>query len=119
MSQRKGGIISVNVNNILQDGKGDFEYNPGRPKRTAVIGSSGVHGFSEEPQPAFIAGKITDRGTLDFAALVETEDATVTLELANGKMFALSNAWYAGEGTGNTKEGEIDFRFEAVTGEES
>lgn len=118
MSQRKGGIIQVQVNGVLYDAKGDFDYNLGRPKRSAVIGSSGVHGFKEEPQPAFVEGKFTDRGNLDLDALVTLEDATVTVEAANGKTVVLRSAWYAGEGSVNTGEGEIGVRFEAVDGEE-
>lgn len=118
MSERKGGIIFVKVNGEIQDAKGNFTYNLGKPKREAIVGSDAVHGFKETPQVSFIEGEITDRSTLDLEALVTTEDATVTLELANGKVISLRNAWYAGEGTGNTDEGNIAVRFEGKSGEE-
>lgn len=118
MSQRRGGIIQVQVNGELYDAKGDFTYNIGRPKRDAIIGADVVHGFKETPQAPFIEGEITDRGTLDLDKLVTLKDATVTMELANGKVIVLRNAWYASEGTGNTGEGNIGFRFEAQSGEE-
>jgi hypothetical protein len=70
------------------------------------------------PQPAFIEGEITDSAALSLSKLVTITDATVTLELANGKVIALRNAWYAGEGTGQSEEGNIAFRFEAADGEE-
>ena len=118
MSQRRGGIIQLQVSGELQDAKGDFTYNIGRPKREAIIGADVVHGYKETPQVAFIEGEITDRGTLDLEKLVNMVDATVTLELANGKVIVLRNAWYAGEGTGNTGEGNVAFRFEGQSGEE-
>jgi hypothetical protein len=118
MSQRKGGIIQVQVAGVMQDARGNFTYNLGRHKREAVVGSDAVHGFMEKPQVAFIEGEITDRVTLDLGALLETEDATITLALANGKVIVLRDAWYAGEGTGNTEEGNIGVRFEGKSGEE-
>jgi hypothetical protein len=116
--QRRGGIITVTTNGVRYDAKGDFTYNLGRPKRKALVGSDGVHGYVDEPQPAFIEGKITDRGSLDLDALVTMKDASVMLDLGVGKVVALRDAWYAAEGTGNSAEGEIDFRFEGLSAEE-
>lgn len=117
-SRRVGGLIQVSANGVLYDAKGNFSYNLGRPKRTAVVGSNGVHGFTEEAQPAFIEGEITDRATLDLAALANLEDATITLTLANTKVVMLREAWFAGEGTGNSEQGNIPVRWEAPSGEE-
>jgi hypothetical protein len=116
--QRKGGIIQFQVNGELYDAKGNFTYNLGRPVREAIIGADSVHGYKETPQVAFIEGEITDRGTLDLEKLVKMVDATVTAELANGKVIVLRDAWFAGEGTGNTDEGNIAVRFEGKSGEE-
>lgn len=113
MSQRRGGIIQVQVGGVIHDAKGNFTYNLGHPKRKAIVGSDGVHGFTEEPQVSFIEGEFTDRGALDLAALVDTEIQTVTLALANGKVIALRDAWYAADGTGNTEEGNLSVRFES------
>ncbi len=117
-SQRKGGIIQFQVGGILQDAKGNFSYNLGRNLREAVVGSDAVHGYTEKPQVAFIEGEITDRGTLDLNDLVTTKDKTITLELANGKVIVLRDGWYAGEGTGNSEEGNIPVRFEGISAEE-
>lgn len=118
MSQRRGGLIQLQINGEVYDAKGNFTYNIGRPKREAIIGSDGVHGYKETPQVAFLEGEITDSGTLELERLVGLTGATVTLELANGKVIALREAWYAGEGTGNTEEGNIGVRFEGKGGEE-
>jgi hypothetical protein len=115
---RRGGIIQLQVNGELYDAKGNFTYNIGRPKREAIVGADSVHGYKETPQACFVEGEITDRGTLDLDGLVSLTGATVTLELANGKVIVLRDAWYASEGTGNTEEGNIGVRFEAASGEE-
>ncbi len=116
---RIAGLISLKVGGVQVLAKGAFTYNTGRPKRDAVIGADGVQGYKEVPQVAFIEGEVTDDGSLDLAALAESNDTTVTLELANGKVFILGpKAWFAGEGTANTEESNVAVRFEAKSGEE-
>lgn len=117
--QRIGGTISVQKNGQVQKAKGAFTYNIGRPKREAKTGSDGkVHGYTETAQVPFIEGALTDSGDLDLEDLINTVDATITLQLANGKTILLSEAWYANEGTVSTEEGEIPCRFEGMNGEE-
>lgn len=118
MSQRRAGIIQVQVNGEVYQARGNWTYNLGRPMREAIVGADTIHGFRETPQVAFIEGEITDLATLDLATLVTLENATVTLRLANGKLVALREAWFAGEGTGNTEQGNIAVRFEGADGEE-
>jgi Phage tail tube protein len=118
VSNRRGGLIQFAAGGVTFDAKGNFTYNLGSPKREAVVGADAVHGFKETPQVAFVEGEITDRGNLDLKALTLMDDATVTLNLANGKIIVLGGAWYAGEGTGNTDEGNIGVRFEGTRAEE-
>ena len=110
-NNRRAGIIHLKINGEMQDAKGDFTYNLGHPIREEIIGSDGVHGYKETPQAAFIEGAITDRSDLKLADFVTIDDGTVTLELANGKTIVLSEAWFAGEGSGTTGESEIAVRF--------
>lgn len=115
---RIGGTIALKVNGDIYFAKGNFTYNIGKPKREGVVGADVVHGYKETPQIPFIEGEITDRNELSLEDLVTLDDATITLELANGKVITLSEAWYAGEGTGNTEEGNIACRFEGMSAEE-
>lgn len=117
-AQRVGGTINFKIDGVIYDAKGNFTYNIGRPKREAVMGTDGVHGYKETPQVSFIEGEITDRVTLNLDELCSITDSSVSLELANGKLIMLSGAWFAGDGTGNTDEGNIGVRFEAKNGEE-
>lgn len=112
-NNRRAGRIFVKVDGTQYDAKGDFTYGLGLPKREAIVGSDGVHGYKETPQVPFIEGVFTDSSSLDLATLQQIDNATVTLELANGKIVGLSNAWYASEGNVSTGEGEIPVRFES------
>lgn len=116
--QRRAGSIQLKINGEIFDCKGNFTYGLGRPKREAIVGADAIHGYKEMPQVAFLEGAITDRGTLDLAALVTGRDVTVTLELANGKLIVLRDAWYAGEGSASTEEAEISVRWEGANAEE-
>ena len=90
-NQRVGGIIELQIDGEVQQGKGEFTWNIGRPKREAVI-SHGSVDYKETTQAAFIEGEITDPGTLDVDALVTAKDVTVTLTLGNGKVISLYDA---------------------------
>lgn len=118
MSNRRGGTIYLKVNGTLYDAKGNFTYSLGGTKKEAIVGADRVHGYKETPQVPYIEGEITDRADLSLSALQALADETVTVELANGKVFVLRNAWYAGEAKGQTEEGNIDVRFEGMSGEE-
>lgn len=100
------------------EAKGAFTYNLGSPNRDAIVGHDGTHGFKELPQVAFLEGEFTDRGDLDLKTLQSIEDATITLELANGKNILFRNAWYASEGNVQTEEANIAVRFECMSAEE-
>jgi hypothetical protein len=112
-----GGIIQVKVNGQLYSARGDFTWNPGVEKRDAVMGTSEVAGWSTKPQVPFIEGEFTDRGDMDMVALRKVKDATVYLDLANGRAFVLRDACFAGEGSEHTEEGNMDVRFEGLSGE--
>lgn len=115
---RIGGMISLKINGDMYFAKGNFTYNLGLPKKEGVAGSDRVHGYKEVPQVPFIEGEITDRNELNLEDLVTLDDGTATLELANGKVIMLREAWYAGEGTGNTEEGNIALHLEGMSAEE-
>ncbi len=118
MNRRVGGILFLKVDGELFQAKGEFTYNINPVKREAVVGADTVHGFKEEPKVPFIEGAITDSDELDLQKFLAIRDATVTIELANGKVIVLREAWYAADGDVTSSEGEIQVRFEGVRGEE-
>ena len=116
--QRRAGVIFFKVDGTQYDAKGNFTYAPGFEKKTAIVGADKVHGYAGEQTVPHIEGAITDAEDLVLANLLALNDATVTLELANGKVFMLRNAWYAGDGNPSTEQAEIPVRFEGLEGEE-
>lgn len=117
-NRRVGGILLFKLDGQLYQAKGEFTYDIGVEKRDAVVGADGVHGFKEVPKVPFIEGAITDNDELDIEALFRFRDGTATIELANGKVVVLREAWYAGPGTVASEEGEIALRIEGIRGEE-
>lgn len=113
--KRVAGVIEVKVNGDLLRAVGDFSWNLGKPKRETKMGSTGADGYSETPQVAFIEGKIRDTANTNITALCDLVDATVTLTKANGHVHVLRDAFFAGDGTGNTEEGTFDVRFEGIS----
>jgi hypothetical protein len=116
--QRRGGLIFLKVDGRRYQAKGSFTCNLGVPKREAIVGTDGVHGYKEIPQPCYIEGEITDHQDLRLVDLATVQNATVTLELATGKSVVLRNAWFAGGGDLQTEEGNIGVRFEGMSAEE-
>ena len=115
---RVGGIIQLKIDGQLYQAKGSFDYDLGIPKKEGVVGMDRVHGYKETPQIPYIEGSITDSSEISFETLAKTSDATVTLDLANGKTIVLRNGWWASNSKGNSEEGEIEARFEGLSAEE-
>ena len=120
MGVRKGGIIQLQVDGQIYQAKGAFTYGMGKYVREAIVGHDEVHGYKETPVAPFIEGEITDSADLSLDALSNVVDSTVTLQLANGKVIALRNAWCTNpDGLGaSTEEGNISVRFEGLRAEE-
>lgn len=117
MSNRVAGIVFVKVDGQQIKVKANVTCNAGLPKREAVVGHDGTHGFKETPQVAFIEGEQTDQKTLDLKKYLQIDGATVTAQLANGKTFVLRQAWNASEGSVGSEEASLPFRFEGLDAE--
>lgn len=114
----RAGKLFLKVNGTQYRAKGEFTYNLGVDKKSAIPGQDGVHGYKTETVVPFIEGTITDGDDVDAKAIAQFKDETVTLELANGKTISLRSAWYAGDMDIKTGEGEIPVRFEGLDAEE-
>lgn len=112
--RRLAGTMYLKIDGRQYPAKGTFTYNLGKEKRDGLVGVDGVHGFKAAPQLPFIEGEITDMPDQKLAELLDSVGGTVTLELANGKVIALQEAWYAHEGTVSAEEATVPVRFEGV-----
>lgn len=117
-NRRVGGILDLTVNGINYAIKGDWTFNLGKDMREAVPGTTEIIGFKAAPQVPFIEGAITNQYDLKLEDLLDLTDATVALQIGNGKTYVWREAWFAGEGNVTTEEGEIAARFEAISAEE-
>ena len=111
---RVSGTVFFKINGVQRNAKGNFTYNRGSPKREPIIGPDTVHGYKEMPQVAMIEGEITDSPDISLEDLTNMEGETLTLELANGKTFVLSDAWYAADGNAQTEEGNLQILFHSA-----
>ena len=116
---RVSGVAYLKVDGVQRKVIGNFTYNIGRPRKQMLVGHDGVHGHSEMPQVPYIEGEIRDESELSLQELRDIDDATVTLELANGKTVILRNAIEASEGTVGTENANVQVRWEGLEGEEA
>lgn len=112
--QRRGGIVSLQVNGEVIDVQGDVDYNLGGTVKEPLVGTSGIQGFTEKYQVPFVSVDITDRKGLDLAAMKAVENATVTCQHPNGKTIVLYEGWGAGDWDANTEKGAIKARWEGL-----
>ena len=113
-SDVRAGTLFCKIDGEQQDAKGSWKLQVGGTKKTGIAGVDRVHGPKEEIMVPYIEGVFTDNGDFSIQALQQVS-GTVTLELVNGKSYALSGAWYAGEGELDPIEGEIAVKFEGKT----
>jgi len=115
---RRAGLKALKVGNNVYDVKGNVTYNLGGEMKEGMAGADRVHGYKVTRIVPKLEGQITDRGDLDVAAFKAVDGETVVMELENGKTVFLKDAWFAGEGEQGTEEGNIDFKFEGLSGRE-
>jgi len=117
---RRSGTISIKVDGEVFDAVGSFTYSLGKETREALVGADRVHGYKGMISVPFIEGEFRDGSDVNLDAIADITDATITLELANGKIIVLRNAWNTnpdGLGAG-TEDGNIAVRFEGLDAEE-
>lgn len=115
MASRIGGTLFVAVNGTRLAVKGNWTIGFGQPKREAIVGMDQVHGYKETPQANFIEGEASATPDLDVPALLNVREATITAELANGKVAVLRDGWQAGDGQLGTEDGVLPLRFEGLS----
>lgn len=118
-ARRIGGIAFLKKDGKQLLMKGEFSYGLGTPEREAKVGVDGIHGYTETPTVPFVEGEITDHADLDLKQeLGNFTDGTITLELANGKVILLNEAFMTKGVEGETGEGKVPVRFEGTSAEE-
>lgn len=117
-SNRVAGVAYVKWNGRQIAARGKWKSNILPTKREGIAGQDGVHGYKEMPRVPTIAGDVTYLEGVSVEELHEIADATITLELANGAVHVLRNAWFADESEVDTEEGSFPVKFEGISGDE-
>jgi hypothetical protein len=118
MANRIAGVCYLKVDGAQYALRGALTVSPDSFEREGVAGMDGVHGYIERPRVPFITADLTDTAGLSLEALQAVTDATITVELANGKTYLLRNAWTAEARELNAADGQVSVRFEGKKGEE-
>lgn len=113
-SNRIAGTIFVRVDGKMLWARGGWKVNYAKLTREGVVGQDRVHGYTEKPAIPSVEGEVTDRGELSLEKLAQIENATVTVELVNGKTYVLSEAWLVSELSIETEDGKFSVKFEGM-----
>jgi Phage tail tube protein len=109
----RAGVVSATVNGEAIDVASDATYDATQWKRETLVGQSGVQGFSKNPKVGKIGFTVRDAGTLTVQSFNNMENATVVLQLANGKTVTGDGMWEASDGIEvNTQDGTFKVNFE-------
>lgn len=94
----------------------EFAWDPGPVERETMVSLSGVDGYRESPVAAYISGKFRDAASVNVSGFVGLTNATVVVQLANGKQVVGHNLWYVGRPGVSGADASFDFRFEGAQG---
>lgn len=114
-NRRLAGITSFTVNGSAFNVT-EFSWDPGTTERESLTSLSGVDGFREAPVAPYIAGKFRDAQSVNVSAFPTLSNATVVVQLANGKQIVGHNLWYIGRPGVGGADATFDFRFEGSAG---
>lgn len=110
---RLAGVAYVTLNGVSYSISGEGTYRPSGSKRESLTGQDGYHGYSETPTPGKISWKGRDSNHVVISALNESANATVVLELANGKTVIGRNMARVGDPIEvNTEDATFPVEFE-------
>jgi hypothetical protein len=115
MPDRIAGTLELTHNGtILKIASEGIDYHLGKPKREPLSGPDDpFQGYREEPQPPWVSG--TGRVVRGFSVgnFTDLTDETIAVILANGTELGFFEAMFTGEGTANSGQAEVQFKFTA------
>jgi hypothetical protein len=114
-NNRIGGTLSFTIDGTAYEVRGSFEVQASSIKREGIAGQSGVQGYTEMPVVPGFKCDLTTNGALSFAALESISNATMQANLANGKTYVLTQAWFNSGTTISAAEGKIACEFQGMS----
>ena len=109
---RLAGTCYLTVDGVSYMLAGDFAYKVSGVSRETLKGQDGIHGYSETPQPGYIAATLRDASNLSIADINGMSNATVVAELANGKTIIGRNMWTTDQQESKSSDATIEVKWE-------
>lgn len=114
-NRRLAGVTSFTVNGSAF-AVTEFSWDPGSVERESLTSLSGVDGYRELPVAPYISGKFRDGSAVNVTGFTQASNATVVVQLANGKQIVGHNLWFTGRPGASGADAVFDFKFEGAQG---
>jgi hypothetical protein len=106
-----GGIALFKVNGAQLALRGSAVIMPQTSKRTAITNQDGTVVFNVVAASPGFKMNLSDSASLSLTSLAAIADASLQLQLTNGKTYSLTNASQTGDMEDNTEDGSISVEF--------
>jgi hypothetical protein len=110
-----GGIALFKVNGAQLALRGSAVITPQISKRTPIVNQDQTVVFTVTGAAPGFKMNLSDSASLSLASLSAISDATLQLQLTNGKTYSLTNASQTGDMEDNTEDGSISVEFTGDT----
>jgi Phage tail tube protein len=118
MAQRIAGTAFLKVDGSIYPLRGNLTVSPSSVERAMLAGQDYIHGYSELPRVPAISGDVSTVPELSLDTVEAVVDATVTAELANGKVYVLREACCTSAIDLNARDGMFRVAFQGVSCDE-
>lgn len=118
MAQRIAGVAFLKVDGNIYPLRGNLTVSPSVVERAMLAGQDYIHGYSELPRVPAISGDVSLDPALSMDDVERVVDATVTAELANGKVYVLREAACTSALDLNARDGMVRVAFQGVSCDE-
>ncbi|KFK95020.1 MULTISPECIES: phage tail tube protein [unclassified Serratia (in: enterobacteria)] len=115
-NKRIGGTCYFKIDGQQLSLTGGIEVPMNTAVKEDVVGMDGSVHYKETHRAAYIKGTFKVPGDFPISKLTSSDSMTITAELANGKVYVLSEAWLNGEANHNAEEGTADLEFHSEEG---
>lgn len=115
-NRRVGGTSFVKVDSEQLSLTGGIEVPMNTNVKESIIGLDGSVHYKETYRAPYIKGTYKIPADFPIDKITSSDSMTVTTELANGKVYVLSNAWVEGEVNHNAEEGTAEIEFHGEEG---
>lgn len=110
------GTCFIKVDSSQLEVSGGVECPLNETVKETKMGSNGPAGYSEVAQLPYVKVTAFVKPDFDIDKIVNGKDITVTAELANGKVYVLSQAYVVGEPALKNDDGTVDLEFNGMKG---